>query len=281
MQIGISLPVREMQNDLAAIRDFAQTAEELGFTHLRIPDQVARPGAGHLHEPLTLLAWIAGFTDSIELVPSVIILPARETVLVAKQAAEIDLLSNGRLRMGVGVGRSPEEYESLGQDFTTRGRRCDEQIELLKLLWKHETVEFAGRFDQVNGLGINPLPEHEIPVWIGHGPVDDDGALAKPVLRRIARSDGWFAVLPREHFPAAQAEINRLAAADGRDPSTIGIEGAIGVVGREPDEWLADLDAWEALGATHLCLRTLGGDLDSAGHLAALRAAREVLDTRA
>lgn len=279
MQIGISLPVREMKNDLAAIREFAQTAEELGFTHLRIPDQVARPGVGHLHEPLTLLSWLAGFTSTIELVPSVIILPARETVLVAKQAAEIDLLSDGRLRFGVGVGRSPEEYESLGQDFSTRGRRADEQIELLKLLWKHETVEFSGRFDTVNGLGINPLPEHEIPIWIGHGPVNEDGNLARPVLRRIARSDGWFAVLPREHFPAAQAEIERFAAAEGRDPSAIGVEGAIGVVGRDADEWVAELKAWEGLGASHLCLRTLGGDLDSAGHLAALRAAQEVLDT--
>jgi probable F420-dependent oxidoreductase len=279
MQVGISLPVREMQDDLAAIREFAQTAEELGFTHLRIPDQVARPGAGHLHEPLTLLSWLAGFTEKIELVPSVIILPARETVLVAKQAAEIDILSNGRLRMGVGVGRSPEEYESLGQDFTTRGRRCDEQIELLKLLWKHETVEFAGRFHHVNGLGINPLPEHEIPIWIGHGPVNEDGELPRPVLRRIARSDGWFAVLSRDHFPAAHAEISRLAAADGRDPSAIGIEGAIGCVGREPDDWIGELRAWEDLGATHLCLRTLGAGLDSAGHLAELRSARDVLDT--
>jgi probable F420-dependent oxidoreductase len=278
MQIGISLPVREMKNDLPAIRDFANTAEELGFTHLRIPDQVARPGAGHLHEPLTLLAWIAGFTSKIELVPSVIILPARETVLVAKQAAEIDILSGGRLRFGVGVGRSPEEFESLGQDFATRGRRCDEQIELLKLLWKHETVEFAGRFDQVNGLGINPLPEHDIPIWIGHATLPE-GGVAPPVLRRIARSDGWFAVLPREQLPEAMAEIRRLAQSEGRDPSTIGTEGAVAVVDRETDDWLDDVRAWQADGASHLCLRTLGGGLDTAGHLAAMRQAREALDT--
>ena len=278
MQIGISLPVREMKNDLAAIREFAQTAEELGFTHLRVPDQVARPGAGQLHEPLTLLTWIAGFTSKIELVPSVIILPARKTVLVAKQAAEIDILSGGRLRLGVGVGRSPEEFEALGQDFSTRGRRCDEQIELLKLLWQHETVEFAGRFDQVNGLGINPLPEHEIPIWIGHATLPE-GGVAPPVLRRIARSDGWFAVLPREQLPDARGEINRLAEAAGRDPSEIGTEGAVAVVDRDAEEWLGDVRAWEAEGATHLCLRTLGGGLDAAAHLEAMREAREVLDS--
>ena len=199
-------------------------------------------------------------------------------MLVAKQAAEIDILSGGRLRFGVGVGRSPEEFESLGQDFATRGRRCDEQIELLKLLWKHETVEFAGRFDQVNGLGINPLPEHDIPIWIGHATLPE-GGVAPPVLRRIARSDGWFAVLPREQLPEAMAEIRRLAQSEGRDPSTIGTEGAVAVVDRETDDWLDDVRAWQADGASHLCLRTLGGGLDTAGHLAAMRQAREALDT--
>lgn len=279
MKIGISLPVRELQNDLSAVREFALTAEELGFTHLRIPDQVARPNSGHLHEPLTLLSWIAGFTSRIELVPSVIILPARQTVLVAKQAAEIDILSGGRLRLGVGVGRSAEEFEALGQDFGTRGRRCDEQIELLKLLWTKETVSFAGRWDRVSELGIDPLPvQRPIPIWVGpsSGPT---GGLAKPILRRIAHlCDGWFAVIPRGEVPAALSEIGHLAEEAGRDPSKIGTEGAVAATGRPPSEWLTEVREWEAAGASHVCLRTLGAGLDAAGHLAAIREARAVLD---
>ena len=195
LRIGISLPVRELENDLAAIRDFAQSAEELGFTHLRVPDMLVRPGGGHLHEPLTLFSWVAALTSAIELVPSVIILPVRQTALVAKQAAEIDVLSGGRLRLGVGVGRSAEEYAALGQDFRTRGRRCDEQIELLRLLWTQDEVHFEGRWDRIEGAGISPLPvQRPIPIWIGPG--GGGGELPAPVLRRIGRlSDGWFAII--------------------------------------------------------------------------------------
>lgn len=147
MKIGISLPVREMADDLGAIKAFAQQAQALGFTHLRVPDQVLRANSGHLHEPMTLLAYIAGVTEKIELVASVIVLPSRQTVLLAKQAAELDVLSGGRLRLGIGVGNSADEYRAMGQDFATRGARCDEQLELLKLLWTQEEVVFDGRWD--------------------------------------------------------------------------------------------------------------------------------------
>lgn len=279
MRIGISLPVRELQNDMAAIRDFAQTADDLGFTHLRVPELLIRPGSGELHESLTLLSWVAAHTTRIELVPSVIILPARQTVMVAKQAATIDVLSGGRLRLGVGVGGNAEEYVALGQDFHTRGRRCEEQLELLRLLWTQESVDFEGRWDRVEGAGINPLPvQRPIPVWIGPG---GGAPLADRMVRRIGRlSDGWFAIVPREHVASTQEAVARQAEEAGRDPASIGVEGAVPVAGREPSEWLADLDAWESVGATHLCLRTLGADLDAPGHLAALREAREVLDSR-
>ena len=279
MRIGISLPVRELQNDMAAMRDFAQTADELGFTHLRVPELLIRPGSGELHESLTLLSWVAALTTNIELVPSVIILPARQTVMVAKQAATIDVLSGGRLRLGVGIGGSAEEYAALGQDFHTRGRRCDEQLELLRLLWTQDSVDFEGRWDRVEGAGISPLPvQRPIPVWIGPG---GGAPLPERVLRRIGRfADGWFAIVPREHVASTQEAIARHAEEAGRDPADIGIEGAVGVAAGANAEWLADVDAWEGVGATHLCLRTLGADLDAAGHLAALRAAREVLDSR-
>ncbi len=278
LRIGVSLPVRELQDDLPGIRDFAQSAEELGFTHLRVPDMLVRPGGGHLHEPLTLFSWVAALTSAIELVPSVIILPVRQTALVAKQAAEVDVLSGGRLRLGVGVGGSAEEYAALGQDFRTRGRRCDEQIELLRLLWTQDEVSFEGRWDRIEGAGIGPLPvQRPIPIWIGPG--GGGGEVPAPVLRRIGRlSDGWFAIIPPGAVPAASARIHEEAEAAGRDLAAIGIEGAVGITGKQPGEWLAEAETWAAAGATHLCLRTLGGGLDAAGHLAALHAAREVLD---
>jgi probable F420-dependent oxidoreductase len=279
MRIGISLPVRELQNDLDAIREFAQTAEQLGFTHLRVPELVIRPDSGELHESLTLLSWVAGLTSSIELVPSVIMLPARQTALVAKQAATIDVLSGGRLRLGVGVGTNAEEYAALGQDFHTRGRRCEEQIELLKLLWTQETVDFEGRWHRVSGAGISPLPvQRPIPIWIGPG---GGAAPAEAMLRRIGRlADGWFAIIPREHLAATRDAIAGYAEEAGRDPSAIGLEGAVPAVGRPAAEWTAEVDAWAEAGATHCCLRTLGAGLDAAGHLAALREARSVLDGR-
>ena len=276
VRIGISLPVRELQKDMAAIRDFAQAAEELGYTHLRVPELLIRPGSGELHESLTLLSWVAALTSSIELVPSVIILPARQTVMVAKQAATIDVLSGGRLRLGVGIGGNAEEYAALGQDFHTRGRRCDEQLELLRLLWTQESVDFEGRWDRVAGAGISPLPvQQPIPVWIGPG---GGAPLPERVLRRIGRfADGWFAIVPREDVASTREAIARHAEEAGRDPAAIGVEGAV-AVGQDTAAWLADVDAWEAAGATHLCLRTLGSDLDAAGHIAALSAARSALD---
>ncbi|MDA1062474.1 MAG: TIGR03619 family F420-dependent LLM class oxidoreductase, partial [Chloroflexi bacterium] len=206
MRIGISLPVRELQNDLAAIREFAQTAEELDFTHLRVPELVIRPGGGHLHEPLTLLSWVAALTSRIELVPSVLILPARQTALVARQTAAIDVLSGGRLRLGVGVGTNAEEYAALGQDFHTRGQRCEEQIALLRLLWTQDSVDFEGRWDRIRGAGIDPRPvQQPIPLWIGPG---GGASPSEAMLRRIGRlADGWFAILPREHVAVARGRI--------------------------------------------------------------------------
>lgn len=281
MHIGISLPVRELNDDLPAIRDFAQTAEELGFTHLRVPDQVLRPGSGPLHEPLTLLSWIAGMTTRIELVPSVIILPERQTALVAKQAAEIDVLSGGRLRFGVGVGANADEYRALGEDFHTRGQRCDEQLAVLRLLWMQESVDFEGRWHHITGAGLNPLPvQRPIPIWIGPGS-GPDGLPADRVLKRVGRhADGWFAILPLAQFATAQAAIRGHAGNAGRDPAAIGAEAAVAVPGRAAAEWLGEVAAWEAAGASHLCLRTLGAGLDAAAHLQALRDARAVLDAR-
>ena len=277
MHIGVSLPVRELRDDLVAIREFAQLAEELGFTHLRIPDQIARPDSGYLHEPLTLLSYMAGCTSTIGLVPSVIVLPTRQTVLVAKQTAEIDILSSGRLRLGVGVGGSRREYESLGADFSSRGRRCSEQMQLLKCLWTEEVVNFEGEFDRVRGNGINPLPvQRPIPMWIGAASVPSE-----PVRKRIGEyADGWFALCPPEKYAEIKADIDGYAEKVGRSPSEIGSESGVGIHGRTEAEWLGLVSTREALEVTHLCMRTLGGALDAKGHLDALRLIRQRLDDR-
>ncbi len=269
MRIGVSLPVRELQNDLGAIRDFALLAEELAFTHLRVPDLVLRPDGGHLHEPLTLLSWITAHTTRIELVPSVIVLPSRQTVLLAKQAATLDVLSGGRLRLGVGVGGSAEEYRSMGQDFTTRGARCDEQLRLLKRLWTESAVEFAGRFDTVSAAGLDPLPvQRPIPIWIG--------ALATPpaaAIRRIGTlADGWFVLCTPEDYPRISGAIADAARSAGRDAAAIGSEAGVAVVGPREAEWRDRVRGWQAAGLTHLCLRTLGGGLEGRQHHDRLRA---------
>ena len=279
MRIGVSLPVRELRDDLGAIREFAQRADDLGFAHLRVPDQVIRPKSGHLHEPFTLLAWVAGFTRHVELVPSVVVLPSRQTALVAKQAAEIDLLSGGRLRLGVGVGGSREEYAAMGADYHRRGTRCDEQMALLRRLWTEPAPRFDGSFDRVDGFGLDPLPvQRPIPLWIGPG-----GGLGRPdrreaLMRRIGRfADGWFAVAPIPDVPALRERIDVHAREAGRDPARIGMEGGCAMAGKTIDEWLGRLRDWRDAGASHLCLRTLDGGLSASEQLDLLQSAHRVL----
>lgn len=268
MRVGISLPVRELAGDLLAIRDFAQAAEELGLTHLRVPDQVIRPNSGHLHEPLSLLCYLAGITSNIELVPSVLVLPLRQTALVARQTAALDVLSQGRLRLGIGVGINPSEYQAMGVDFHTRGKRCDEQLELLHQLWSQPSVTFAGDFHQVVENGIDPRPANgRIPVWVGARAVP-----SAPVVRRIGRwASGWFVLATPEQYPKVRADIDAAAVAANRDPSEIGTEAGVAVVGEREPEWQQRVANWHQTGLTHLCLRTLGGGLTGSQHLSRMR----------
>ena len=275
MRIGISLPVRELKDDLAAIVAFAQAAEDLGYTHLRVPDQVLRPNSGHLHEPMMILAYIAAVTKTIELVPSVIVMPSRQTALFAKQAAVLDVLSGGRLRLGVGVGGSAAEYTALGADFHTRGARIEEQIDLMRLLWTRETVDFEGRWDTVKGAGIDPLPvQRPIPVWIG-----PSGVPAARIRRRIGRqADGWFILCSPEEYPGVKADIDAAATGAGRDPDEIGREAGVAVVGPREAEWQDRVQGWRDAGLTHICLRTLGGGgLNADQHIEKMREAMSAL----
>ncbi len=274
MKVGISLPVREMAGDLGAIKEFAQAAEDLGLTHLRVPDQVIRPNSGHLHEPLSLLCYLAGVTQHIELVPSVIVMPLRQTALLARQTAALDVLSNGRLRLGIGVGASEPEYQAMGIDFHTRGARCDEQLELIHQLWREPLVTFEGRFDTVIENGIDPRPlQSPIPIWIGARAVPSDA-----VVRRMGKwASGWFVLVSPEEFGAIKSRIDASAVAYGRQPEAIGTEAGVAVVGPREGEWQERVQNWFATGLTHLCLRTLGGGLTVAEHLPKMRQAVEAL----
>ena len=264
MKFGISLPVRELKDDLNALKDFAQAADGLGLNHLRVPDQVIRSGNGHLHEPMMLLAYIASVTENIELVPSVIISPARQTALLAKQAASLDIMTGGRVRIGIGVGTSEQEYQALGYDFHTRGRRVEEQMQLLKKLWTEEDVDFNGVFDSIPSLGINPLPvQRPIPMWIGASSVP------QPTIRsRIGRlADGWFVLASPEEYPQIKDDIVQAAENAGRSSEDVGAEAGVAVVGPREAEWQDRIKGWQAAGLSHLCLRTLGGGLDLADHI--------------
>jgi probable F420-dependent oxidoreductase len=288
MRIGAVLPQTELGGDVGVVRAWAEGAGELGFAHLLAYDHVvgADPAVHTgwsgpydidttFHEPLVLFGYLAAVV-SVELVTGIIILPQRQTALVAKQATEVDLLTRGRFRLGVGLGWNAVEYEALGRDFSDRGRRFGEQIGLLRALWTERSVTHAGPSEHVTGAGLAPMPvQRPIPVWIG--------GQSEPAYRRIGRlADGWFPqVTPGPRLDAAKAVIDGAAIAAGRDPSGIGMEGRIswgeGGAGR-----IADHAArWERAGASHLSVNTMGAGLaDVDAHLDALARCADALGLR-
>jgi probable F420-dependent oxidoreductase len=273
MRIGVVFPQTELGGDVGAVRAYGERVEELGFKHILAYDHVvgADPDV-HVgwngpydvrttfHEPLVMFGFLAAITRSLELVTGVIILPQRQTALVAKQAAEVDLLSGGRLRLGIGIGWNAVEYEALGEDFGTRGKRSAEQIALLRRLWTEQTVTFHGAFDRVTGAGLAPLPvQRPIPIWIG--------AASTPGYRRAGRlADGWFPMMePGPRLDAALADIERGAADAGRDPASIGMEARVSFDG-DYDAVAGQIAAWSKTGASHLSVNTMGaglGDVDA------------------
>jgi probable F420-dependent oxidoreductase len=284
MRLGVVFPQTEIGIDPLVIRDYAQAAEELGYAHILAYDHVlganpdSRPGwrppftyLDSIHEPFVLFGYLAGLTTRIELVTGVIILPQRQTALVAKQAAALDVLSRGRVRLGIGIGWNPVEYEALGENFTNRGRRSEEQAEVMRLLWTQPLVTFAGRWHKITDAGLNPLPiQRPIPIWFGGS--------ADAVLRRIGRlGDGWFPLLaPDEKCRAAVDRIRSYARDAGRDPASIGVEGRISIGDRPIQEWVQEIRAWHQLGATHLSVNTMKAGLPTpAAHIDAIRRFRE------
>jgi probable F420-dependent oxidoreductase len=284
MRIGVVFPQTEIGADAGAVRAYAEHVEELGFTHLLAYDHVV--GADpkiHLgwdgpydlhntfHEPLVTFGYLAAVTTSLELVTGIVILPQRQAVLVAKQAAEVDLLSRGRLRLGVGLGWNAVEYEALGEDFSTRGKRCEEQVELMRKLWTEQTVTYHGTYHRVTGAGLAPLPvQQPIPVWFG--------ASSPRACRRAGRlGDGWFPMVgPGPKLEQARQELAHAATEAGRDPAQIAMEGRVSWNGNAND--MADgLRSWAEAGASHMSINTMGAGLASVDdHLAALTTAAEI-----
>ena len=284
MKIGVVFPQTEIGADSTAVRDYAQAAEQMGFNHLLAFDHVlganveSRPGwAGAyrhtdmFHEPFVLFGYLAGITESIELVSGVIILPQRQTALVAKQAAAVDVLSGGRLRLGVGIGWNDVEYEALAEDFHNRGRRSEEQIEVMRALWTQDLVTLDRRWHKITDAGINPLPvQRPIPIWLG--------GRAEQVMRRVARmGDGWIPLFPPDDEGRGVVERMRGYVRDaGRSPDDVGIESWFSVGSGGPEEWARFVEKWDDIGATHLSLNTMGAGLDSPdAHIEAIRRYRE------
>lgn len=267
MQIGVIFPCNEIGSDTGAIVAYAQAAEELGYDHLEVFDHVVgEPDnyAGRLwREPFVLLGYLAAVTERIELTTGIIILPQRQTALVAKQAADVDLLSGERLRLGLGVGWNPFEYTALDQDFSTRGRRMDQQIDALRTLWSAQVVDTDVEIgnEHIHGGGILPLPSRQIPIWIG--------GRSPAALGRALRHQGWLSNFQdhlandREEYIAAHAAL--VAAAGGSLPDGFGIESWTSPGRTDPDTWADEASEWKELGVTHLSLRTDESRMVAAG----------------
>ena len=286
MRLGVTYPQNVISGDPAIVRAFAQTAEGLGYAHLVAYDHVlgidpaAYPdwrgpytSADLFHDPFTLYSYIAAVTERLELAPQIVILPQRQTVLVAKQAASLDVLSGGRLRLGIGIGWNEVEYIGLGENFRDRGRRSEEQIAVMRALWTEPHVDFEGEHHRIPGAGINPLPvQRPLPIWIGGG--------AERTFDRIGRiGDGWINIyFPPEGAVEGIERMRASARSAGRDPDQIGLDCWVGMGSGTADEWRAEVEAWRKLGATHITLNTAFGrrhipaieGRDVATHLAAI-----------
>jgi probable F420-dependent oxidoreductase len=284
MNIGVVFPQTEIGPDRDDVRTYATRVEEMGYKHLIAYDHVVGADPefyegwdgpydidSQFHEPFVLFGYLAAFT-SIELMTGVIILPQRQTALVAKQAAEVDLLTRGKFRFGIGIGWNAVEYEALGEDFTKRGQRLEEQVALMRRLWTERSVTEVGRFDRITASGLAPLPvQRPIPLWFGGS--------SPRAYERIGRlADGWYALVqPGPKFDEAWDIIKGAALGAGRNPASIGIEGRV--------DWRGDLadvteriDSWRATGATHLCVNTMRFGLETVTqHLDALETVASAL----
>ena len=286
MRIGVVFPQTEIGNDPQGIRDFAVAAEDLGYTHLIAYDHVlganpaSRPGwsgaysyKNPFHEPLILFGYLAAVTRRIEFMSGVLILAQRQTALVAKQCAAVDVLSKGRLRLGIGIGWNAVEFEALGENFHTRGARYEEQIQVLRELWTKELVTFKGKWHTITDAGINPLPvQRPIPLWLG-------GRVEKAIRRAARVGDGWFAVSRAGDDRAALVKLfHDEVKAAGRDPKAVGVEVSVRLRDTKVDQLPKVVEQWAAQGGTHISVQTMdAGFKTPKEHIEAITRARKAL----
>ncbi len=287
MEIGFVYPQTEFGNDPQAIRDLAQTAEGLGFTHVLAYEHVLgvdpnrqkdwnRPYdfKSSFQSPLLLFSYMAAITEKLGFITGILILPQRQTALVAKQAATLDVLSGGRLRLGIGIGWNKHEYVALGENFNNRGRRIEEQVSILRQLWTQPLVEFSGRWHTIPNAGINPLPvQRPIPIWFGGN--------ADPVLKRAATiGDGWIPNYRR--IEDAQPTLKRIEdylELAGRKKSSFGLEARIRFEDGNPKTWEGSIHSWQEAGATHISFNTMQVGFDTpARHIDALKLFASTMD---
>ena len=280
MRIGVVYPQTEYPSDPLAIRDYVQAVEGMGYTHILAYDHILganpqRPGGwkgpytyrDSFQEPLVLYSYMAALSENLEFVTGIIILPQRQTAVFAKQAATLDVLSGGRTRIGVGLGWNEVEYTALNEDFHNRGRRIEEQVQVLRKLWTEPLVEFHGKWHSLPDVGLNPLPvQRPIPIWFG--------GYVEATLRRVARlGDGWFpgSRNAAEARPSLEM-LERFLEEEGRSREEVGIEARLTYSDGNPDEWQRMIADWQAVGATHLSINTMRKGFDTpAAQIAALQ----------
>jgi probable F420-dependent oxidoreductase len=286
MKAGVVYPQIELGGDTGAVKAFAQAAEDLGFDHIVIYDHVL--GADHagrvpkltgpykqtdpFHEPLVTYAYLAGVTKKLELVTGVIILPQRQTALFAKQAADVDLFSNGRLRLGVGIGWNWVEFDGLEMSghFRRRGKRQEQQIALIRKLWEEPVVEYSDSDHRIDRAGILPRPKRQIPIWLGGS--------SEAAFDRAARIGDGFLFSGRTQNEAVQikARIEARLRELGRDGGVFGFE-SIQQYSRGDNQWPGDIAAWREAGGSHISVVTMGANLTTVdGHINAIKRWRDV-----
>jgi len=282
MQLNAFFPTRDIGTDPAKIRDWAQAAQDLGYAYIEVPDHVvgatAREGWTSLydetnafHETFVTLGFLAAVTDRIKLSSGILISPQRQTALIAKQAAEVDVLCGGRLRLGIGVGWNHVEYEVLGMDWKTRGARQAEQVEVLRHLWCEDLVSFKGRFHDLREVNILPRPvQRPIPIWFG-------GASDAVVARAAKLGDGWMPIAaPDAEMEQKLGSLREQLKSHGRDPSKFGLEGWLRMREDDPQRWGAAAEGWRKLGADMVMLYPMYRIETFDGQIKQLRRFKEV-----